>query len=420
MDTQIIKKQFQIPTFKMPRFEERMTKMAKSAKKLGLKAPTFTIIETLPATYNIITGDVINHRRHVVEVDGEFPKLAGFTFVGTVEHTEIGNVLRSAPNQELSEDFRHISATCDHCQTKRDRKNTFVVLHDETKEFKRVGRACVKDFLGGMTPEMLAYSSQFVEELSGNDDEEYSGSGKRLIETLDFLAYAVMVVETEGRFVSSSKSRETGEASTSQTALSHFIKFLAKEAKYPSAQHHTKAVELLDWAQNLDAKGTFEQNMKIISHKRYLESRDLGLVAAITVAHMKHFELLNKKTAEVAKNKEESVSTHVGEIGKRMDFDVFVYKIMRFENDFGTMKYYLMRDAKGNEFVWKTGTGGSVNVEVKNGDETIRMFQDGISESESEPLKIKATVKKFDEYKGKKQTVLTRVSFYDLVIQEAA
>lgn len=421
MVTQNVKQTFEIPLFNFSHFEEKMTKMQKSAKKLGLEAPTFKVLETKPAIWDTLSTppQIIKYKRHVVEVEGKFPKIDGYVFVGTVEHTEHGNVLRAAPNQTIGEEFRHVEATCDHCQTKRNRKDTFLVLEEKTGLTKRIGRACVKDYLGGVDPETLALMCTIVKECSYGDpdaDDYERNGGKRLIPTSEFLAYCIMEVENCGYFISSAKAKETpGVSSTAQSALNEYSAFMRKSYKgwkYPTMEQLNKADVMLKWAQELSPKNPFEENLKIISHKTFLERRDYGIIAAITVSYAKAEEFLAKRQAEIAKNKEECPSAYVGEVGKRIDLKVFVYKIMKFDGAFGTVFIYLMRDEKGNEFVWK-GSGGLFNVDVYEGDKVVESFQNGVRECE-EAYEIRGTVKGHQEYKGKKQTLLTRVKFADV------
>lgn len=92
-------------------------------------------------------------------------------------------------------------------------------------------------------------------------------------------------------------------------------------------------------------------------------------------------------------NKTESVSEYFGEVGKRYDLTLTYVRSHSWETTFAYNKsiQYLhsFKDGAGNIFVWKTGTS---------------LY----SIKENSVVTIKGTVKEHSEYRGVKQTVLTR------------
>lgn len=117
-----------------------------------------------------------------------------------------------------------------------------------------------------------------------------------------------------------------------------------------------------------------------------VEHRGLGLACSMVPFYQKH---LGNEFQRAARMKEESVSEHFGEAGKRDTYELTVIGESSFQSNFGTTSIYRMRDANGNVAVWFTASG---SLEV------------------GKTYKLKATVKKHDDYKGIKQTVLTRCS----------
>lgn len=89
-----------------------------------------------------------------------------------------------------------------------------------------------------------------------------------------------------------------------------------------------------------------------------------------------------------------AASTHVGEIGERIEIEGVARLITSFENAYGTSYMYMIEDADGNayKFIGKgIHTADNINGAHKN-------FK----------LKAKFTVKAHDEYNGQKQTVINR------------
>lgn len=83
---------------------------------------------------------------------------------------------------------------------------------------------------------------------------------------------------------------------------------------------------------------------------------------------------------------DEAESNYVGNVGEKVEVKVKVARCFGYESVFGVGFINTMVDESNNQFVWKTG------VALEEGSDII----------------IKGTVKEHSEYKGTKQTVLTR------------
>jgi hypothetical protein len=94
------------------------------------------------------------------------------------------------------------------------------------------------------------------------------------------------------------------------------------------------------------------------------------------------------KTAPEAPEKVESVSEYVGKVGERMKgLEVTVTFLKQFETDFGLSTLHKFVDADGNVFTWFSSS------------KTLEL---------GEKYRMNAGVKKHEEYKEVKQTILTR------------
>lgn len=83
----------------------------------------------------------------------------------------------------------------------------------------------------------------------------------------------------------------------------------------------------------------------------------------------------------------ESVSEYVGEIGSREEFTLTVKKAIAIYGAYGTSTMHIMEDEDGNVFVWTTAA---------------KDLEEGAT------YVLKGTIKDHKEYRGVKQTVLTR------------
>lgn len=413
-----------IPVFNIPTLKAKFEKLSKLALKLGLTVPSYKLGQLIPA-YTIQGspddpgangfGEIYVDSKYEIEVFGEFPKIPGYTFLGTVEHTSHGNVLRSAPGQAIPEDFRTSEATCDHCETKRYRKDTFVVWHEASNQIKRVGRACVQHFLGGLSPDDIAYMATLVREISELSQDDSEGRNtKKGIETVIYLSYVVMVVENQGYYVSKAKEcPQDGKFSTSGQAYNEYERALMKksDAQHPSKSQIDQAIKMLEWAKEMDVKSSFEANLKVLAQKEVLERRDYSFIASIVPTYNRAQDLIKKHDEKVQKN-EENPGEFVGEIGKRQKMELTFKRELTFQNDFGAMFYLFFEDTNGNVLVWKTGTVPWIPLKMKYQDGK-EYYMNG-SLIKDEKYNCKATVKKFETYKGKRQTIVSRVSFEEI------
>ena len=128
-----------------------------------------------------------------------------------------------------------------------------------------------------------------------------------------------------------------------------------------------------------------------------------------------------QREAELAA--ENAKSNYVGSVGDKVD----VVVTLAFETTFtvnsfcfkghGTaeLTVYGFKDEAGNVFVWKTGSILSVEKQVKG-------FIEFDYPHKGDKIHIKGTIKEHQEYKGTKQTVLTRVKLVEFIekAEEAA
>lgn len=126
-----------------------------------------------------------------------------------------------------------------------------------------------------------------------------------------------------------------------------------------------------------------------------------------------------RQEKEAAIAAEKAKSQHVGTPGERVDITVRVVFRSKYEVPayvgYGTqtMHIYGLKDSAGNLFIWKTS--GSLAIEkkvpVSKGASSWRYMYETAEEGDT--VRIKGTIKEHGEYKGEKQTVLTRVKMIE-------
>ena len=377
-------KPFLIPAINLGELNFRLEKLNKKAEKLGL-----------PKITAKVTGVTVEKgkRWFSVEIDGVAPKLPDWEFLGTLQHTDGGNILRSVPNKEIPESYRTAARTCDHCRKIRNRKDTYIVRH-ASGEVKQVGHNCVRDFLGHIDPKSLARMMEIVRLMEESQGEGFGSSGRWLDMTVDYVAMCVEVIKRDGWVSRSASQKYAAKADgcglpvTSDVAWGYMhpsVEMIQRgDTLAPTEESYSLAKEALEFVANISPKSQYDANLQVAAKQEMLEYRNRGLVASLVVFFQKD---LAKRTERANKFNELKNSKHVGEIKARREFTVVVDGEHTFDAAYGSVTLYRMRDMEGNVLTWWTGAG-SLDV--------------------GKTYVLVGTVKKHDVYKEINQTVLTR------------
>ena len=81
-----------------------------------------------------------------------------------------------------------------------------------------------------------------------------------------------------------------------------------------------------------------------------------------------------------------------GELGQKVELTLALDRRSFFDTQWGSTAIYAFTDAEGHHFIWKTASWPDALTKVNEGDSIV----------------LKGTIKEHNEYKGCKQTVLTR------------
>lgn len=401
---------YMIPSRNFGELEFKIAKLNKRATKLNIPAIVLTVVATHEKEIRPEGGLPFTRRYFEVAIDGVAPKLAGWTFLGTLEHTDHGNILRSVPGSEIPESYRTAKRVCDHCATIRNRKDTYIVQSDDGS-VKQVGHNCVADFLGHTDPNHIARMAQFLRDLqsAGGDEDSFGGfggGGLRTEASAYFCAMVSAVIKIEG-WMSATKAREQGFGeTTSGTAWAHcfptaqFMELLKRDGKkliVPSDEDYALAKDAIEYARTMDTPDQYTGNLKIAALNEFVGARGTGLLASLVPFYQRKMakEIEYKKRMSTM-----SESNYFGTVGKREIFELTVVGENTFDTQFGTTSLYRMRDNAGNVAVWFTSSG---SLEV------------------GKTYKIKGTVKEHKLYKDTiKQTVLSRCKIEETAQLELA
>lgn len=342
----------------------------------------------------------------------EKPRLQGWSFIATIEHAgTAGNMIHKCPTPEGTPEidltpFRTGPAKCDHCQTPRNRKDTYVILHEDGR-MMQIGKDCLCDVVGlGATPESIANWAAWMSTLSslggwtgegeGDYDDSGEGYGARdsYVTTKTFVAYAVAVIAAQG-FV----SRKNAGLEDRKSATVDDVWFNMEpprgltpkqraELIKPTEDDFAKAEMILVWAKQIDPRSDFDHNLRCLASQDMMDRRNGGLAAYLPVAYARAIEKEIERKAKAAA----SPSKHVGEIGKRIKGAKLTYVSTPWsgETDYGMRYIHRFVTEDGSQIVWKTGNEVTVaQGTVLKADFTPKTHADFNGIPQTEVLRVK-------------------------------
>ena len=206
-DTVIETATFNVPESRIEWLKAEMAKLTKRANKIGCAAPTMTIGDSkmVEVLANDVNGIVTYVKYFSVVVSGQAPRIAGWTFVATLDHADGEVMLRTHPSFEgqLPTRFRCADPrNCDHCRVARQRNETFVLRNDATGDFQQIGRQCLRDFLGHENPMAVASVAELLwdicETAAASEDEPGGVRGGNYVDIGEYLSFVAAAIRNDG------------------------------------------------------------------------------------------------------------------------------------------------------------------------------------------------------------------------------
>ena len=339
-----------------------------------------------------------------VEVAG-IAKVHGWTLVA--ELIQVPGLQRHIVNYfdesaEIPDEYLTADIHCDHCSTKRHRKNVFVIYNEYTKEFKQIGRSCLQEYTSGLSGECAAYVSQFFNTLRDGSCEYFNISQPKMYYSVDECLR--IAGECFNKFGWHKKSDEDSTYSEVYDIYNLIHNRIHTEADIVRIQDRMKAadfnadnyaddlVKLKAQLANYDGKYGLEPlDVRNIITNEYVDVTKLGMLVYLPVIYDK---IMKAQEQEKLYKERNAQSSHVGNVGDRIDVDIQSCRfVSSFESYYGYTYIYKFTDVSGNIYTWFASSPICNNCGESDLDNIIH---------------IKGTVKDHTEYKGAKETVLTR------------
>lgn len=397
--------------FDLEILREKITILNRKATKLGCEPAVIKVLSEVVVERSKVMpgGRTIKYDTKVIEVTvtGSTPKLEGWSLVAKIEYIGDEKLVSCVPGETCPAHYRTGDFHCDHCKSNRQRKNVFILRHWDGRHVQ-VGRQCIKDFLGGKSPEQLLAEAAWGFQVSGALNEAGDGWGgghhEHTIDTVEYLNAVAICIRRLG-WVSKAKARfekfsTAGDAwyllrpnikGNDDDARKKYKKWVETSNLYHQERDEKLVTEALEWAKTLPTTGVgdYLYNLGVVCRSEFVTTGTSGLIASLISAYLRYME----REEEIAQEKHENATKSrewVGEVKKRQNFEKLTIIKMRYiEGKWGATTLVIFESESGDLIKWFAS---------KDLDDL----------EEGDTVDIKATVKKHDEYQGVKQTLINR------------
>lgn len=388
----------------LERLEKRINTIINKCRKYGT---SFTYQPTGVVEYREVTDDNGDtHTSRFIEVEAEGSVNHGpWEFVAVLDHKASGNVIRNFNRSlEVPERYRTCGPTCEHCQKIRSRKDTYIIYNTETEEFKQVGTGCLKEYTGGLDAEEVARYISLYDTIIKGEAISGSGSFERYYDVKEILRYAFETVKHFGY----EKSEDFYYGNADITTRSRTMDYLAVSTgatRYMSQKEIEKnrmemysvsfnadsqkdrVEESLAWISSQESTNNYISNLKVVCSQDWCSGRDLGILVSLVPTYKRAIDEEIAKAQRAKEREAEKQSEYLGQVGEKITFTTAKIEcIWAGENQFGISYLYKITDTEGNIVMWSTDKG----LELDNN------------------FNISCSIKKLEDYKGVKQTWVTR------------
>lgn len=294
--------------------------------------------------------------------------------------------------------------TCDYCKTNRKRNKTYLVVNQETGEWKQLGKECLKLFVTGIDVDAIATFESFIKEAecaANPGDEFFYNRRFKFVKVADALALACAVYRERGylatrdvagnsndlcnknivqRKLAQQYGYDSDFLNISNSARNEIDEITVKTDTAIAKEDTEVAVEMVKRFPD----ESYYNNLKVIVENEYIPLNKLGLLVSIPKAIDRYEE---EKRRREEKERLAAESNYLGSVGEKISVNFASGReVACCETQFGLLHIYEFKDTNGNTVVWKSSSSKDI----------------------PESGTVTGTVKAHEEYNGIKQTVILR------------
>jgi hypothetical protein len=382
LETKII-----IPSFRQEKLISLISKLNKRAAKIGVPSLKYSVNpETIIRTVNN------GYKAEFVEVtvSGNIPAYNGWSVIAVIDHLDTGSVVKNLTKGEFTipEMYWTRGSVCDHCKTKHRRNKTILIKKDD--ELMQIGSSCINSFVEKDVLSVIGFLEwdRTIEEFG--DEEDRMGGSYIPGEELDIL------IKTTIRIIKTVGFKKSSEENSTKSNLEYYFYNKTEGAakfrqfvfeKTSDLDINKLATGFMTWIKESEPSSEFIINLKTLAAGKFVEVKYWGFIAGGLASYL--------RSIDTKKDTENSINEYLigAEVGKRFKTTLILDGIYPNDGYYGITYRHIFHDNDGRKAVWFS-SGKSMDNDMI-GKEVI----------------ITASVKDLGEYKGSKQTVLTRVKW---------
>ena len=375
------------PACNMQAIEKIIARLVKKGVKARLDV-------TREAVKDVLVKRITEERK--VENTGLKESVPVVDFVLDIDNVELGNWELLGTKERVGDnaiykgnipaEYKNNDFACEHCSTNRRRNKVAIIRHKETAELKQVGYTCLQDFIGcelGAFGALIRGIDAIYLQVNYFVDCDYT-SHNYYYNVNQFLQIAYNCIIKYGYVKNNSV--------TEMTTTEHIWEaYRAENNDYVDSDNvDTDLVSKIKNAYSIWAKthpSDLTHNVCAILEQTCVKRIYANYMYFVPTFYINKVKWeTRKERAEQAKK--ELNNEYAGSVGDKITTEATVENVTGFDGYYGYMYVYNFKDVHGHMLVWFT----SKDLGVDTGDK----------------IHISGTIKKLNEYKGIKQTVLTR------------
>ena len=414
-------------------FNEKLADLNKKFAKKGLPLINCSMEKTERYHVDEWTKEKTPYTLYVATLSSDFnnTNLSGVD----VEFEGVVSLVEGNENDKIFT-FKNINysslltnCSCDKCHKKIGR-NKYLVFSKVGKEVETrddlvvLGTSCAKDYFPFSVESYFGFLESAFEELGSYDEFNGSfGSCSSHYHTLSEIYYATLACtdnlkcyEKEGV----TKNNVLGWLNNLK-----MDKYTYYRDAYPMPSNPIPFEDVISWIKDMYDTDEFVSDFHTNARSVFFKTLDDGTremrheihekymgiaVYAFFSAKQNHDKMVAKKIAEEEHAKANAEVEYYGAVGDKFELTLTFDKSFCFEGAYGFTYIHLFHDDEGHQFKWSS-SNGTYKVEY---DKTADFG--GIEYCEFEighKYLMRGTVKAHNEYKGVKQTVITRCKVLD-------
>lgn len=341
-----------------------------------------------------------------VELDINY-KVGDYEVVAELEHYGKANVINQINlDYEVPTQYRTCKPYCEHCNKLRRRANTFLLV-DKNHNYKQVGKSCLNDYTGIDTLSLIKQVSSIMKLLrkEGTIDDELrnwllSDSAPKY-EPVDYLVNRMYQLVLE-----------KGYSKENQIPFADFDSYVYDEELSDKVNEILNVVNT-DWYSDNE----YCHNVKVIINAGYTTTKHWKLLLSYVSSALKYLQKQEQKRLRERERElklQSESNKYLGSVGDKIEFEVasivLLYEIPSQYYYTPDTNVYKIVTKTGQTIIWKTQQHIYEDGTDKDGN---TLFGCMINGSDCYFTRIKGTIKELNEYKGEKQTVVTRCKIVD-------